>query len=100
MLLVGVAAVSCQAAPPKVETGMTVHLRGADAASLSRQFDLMADMHVTWVRVDVDWSVVEPARGQFDWTYPDTLVDAATARGMKVLIVVVPKFDPADEWFD
>jgi len=93
VLVVGVAAVSCQAAPPKVETGMTVHLRGADAASLSRQFDLMADMHVTWVRVDVDWSVVEPARGQFDWSYPDTLVDAATAHGMKVLIVVA--FSPA-----
>lgn len=92
-VLICLATVSCQSSPPPVEIGMTVHLRGADAASLSRQFDLMADMHVTWVRVDVDWSVVEPERGRFDWSYPDKLVDEASAHGMKVLIVVA--FSPA-----
>lgn len=65
-VLICLATVSCQSSPPTVEIGMTVHLRGADAATLSRQFDLMDAMHVTWVRMDVDWSAVEPERGQFD----------------------------------
>lgn len=92
-VLVCVASTSCQTAPPEFPIGMTVHLRGADAATLSRQFDLMNRMHVTWVRVDVDWSAVEPERGQFDWSYPDRLIEAASARDMKVLIVLA--FSPA-----
>src|ERR1700712_255669 len=93
LVLISLTALSCQAAPAEVETGMTVHYRGADAATLKRQFDLMADMHVTWVRMDVDWSAVESERGQFDWSYPDKIFDEAVARGMKVLIVVA--FSPA-----
>lgn len=92
-VLICLATVSCQSSPPTVEIGMTVHLRGADAATLSRQFDLMDAMHVTWVRMDVDWSAVEPERGQFDWSYPDAIFDEAVARGKKVLVVLA--FSPA-----
>ncbi|MDP9166749.1 MAG: cellulase family glycosylhydrolase [Actinomycetota bacterium] len=93
MVLIGVSAVACQASPPHVEIGMTVHLRGADAANLKKQFDLMADMKVSWVRMDVDWSAVESGRGQFDWSYPDRISSEASAHGMKVLAVVA--FSPA-----
>ena len=67
---------------------MTLHFRGADAATVKRQFDLMADMNVTWVRIDIDWSVVERERGQFDWAVSDNFVDEAVARRMKVLVVL------------
>lgn len=88
LVLIAFAALSCHASPPKVEIGMTVHLRDADAASLKRQFDLMADMNVTWVRMDIDWSAVETERGQFDWTNPDKIFDEAVAHGMSVLAVL------------
>jgi Beta-galactosidase len=87
VVLIGFTALSCQASVPP-EIGMTVHFRGADGALVKRQFDLMAAMNVTWVRMDLDWSAVESERGQFDWAYPDKIVDEALARRMKVLAVL------------
>lgn len=88
VLTLGLCAVSCQPSTPRAPIGMTVHFRDADTDSVQRQFDLMAQMGVTWVRVDIDWSVVEPERGRFDWTYPDLVVEQAAAREMKVVAVL------------
>ena len=79
---------SCQSQTTHVPIGMTVHYRGADAQSLQQQFDAMAAMNVRWVRVDVDWSVIEPVQSQLDWTSADTIVDRALERGMQVLLVL------------
>jgi hypothetical protein len=87
VVLTGFTALSCQASVLP-EIGMTLHFRGADGALVERQFDLMAAMNVTWVRIDLDWSAVESERGQFDWAYPDKIVDEALARRMKVLAVL------------
>lgn len=88
LVFVGVAAISCNTSASSTEIGMTIHSRGVDAATLKRQFDIMADMKVAWIRVDIDWSVIESERGQYDWSYPDMVVDEAVARGMNVLTVL------------
>jgi hypothetical protein len=88
LVLIACIPLSCQASAPVVEIGMTVHSRGADAAAIKQQFELMATMNVTWVRVDFDWSVAETERGQFNWDYPDAIVAEAAAHGMKVLGVL------------
>lgn len=88
LVLIACIPLSCQASAPVVEIGMTVHSRGADAAAIKQQFELMAAMNVTWVRVDFDWSVAETERGQFNWDYPDAIVAEAAAHGMKVLGVL------------
>ncbi|AFM16088.1 beta-galactosidase [Mycolicibacterium chubuense NBB4] len=93
LILVAVSATSCQATGSTAEIGMTLHFRGADAAAIKRQFELMAAMGVTWVRVDVDWSVIETERGQPDWSAPDLLIDEAASHQMKVLAVLA--FSPA-----
>lgn len=67
---------------------MNLHFRGDDAATIKRQFDLMAAMNVTWVRVDVDWSLVEPEQSQLDWVSSDLIVDEAVAHRMNVLLVL------------
>jgi len=87
LVVIGVALVSCQTVRP-AEIGMTVHYRGADAATITREFDLMADMGVRWVRVDVDWSVIEDVQGRPDWTSADAIIDEAARRGMNVLAVL------------
>ena len=87
LVLIGFTALSCQAPAPG-GIGMTLHFRGADAALVKRQFDLMADMNVAWVRFDLDWSAVETERGRFDWAFPDIVVDEAQSHGMKVLGVL------------
>jgi len=72
----------------QAQIGMTLHYRGADPASIRRQFDLMAAMKVNWIRVDIDWSAIESERGEFDWSYSDLIVDEAAARKMNVLGVL------------
>jgi hypothetical protein len=88
--LVGGLALACQASAPgkRTDIGMTVHYRDADAASIERQFDLMAGMHVKWVRVDLDWAWMEKEQGQIEWAYPDKVVEEAKDRGMNVLCVL------------
>jgi GH35 family endo-1,4-beta-xylanase len=66
---------------------MCVHL-DADAATITRGFGLMAAMHVTWVRMDIDWSTIENDRGEFNWSYPDKIVNEALARQMNVVAVL------------
>lgn len=88
LIMIGGSVLSCGTSAPAVEIGMTVHSRGADDTTVSRQFDLMAEMNASWVRVDLDWSAIEPQRGQFDWAYPDLVVDRAAAHGINVLAVV------------
>jgi hypothetical protein len=91
LLLIGLATLSCKdPIPPTkpVPIGMTLHFRGADPANIARQFELMAAMKMSWVRIDIDWSAVESQRGQFDWGYSDAIVREAAARRMNVLTVL------------
>jgi hypothetical protein len=88
LALIGSLVLSCQSAPTRVDIGMTVHSRGADAAEVERQFDIMATMGVKWVRVDIGWAFIEHERGRFDWTYTDKVVSEASANGMTVLAVL------------
>ncbi|MBI5337830.1 MAG: cellulase family glycosylhydrolase [Mycolicibacterium rufum] len=68
--------------------GMTLHLRGADAATVKKEFDLMSDMGVTWVRIDIDWSAVQPKRRSLNWAPTDLLVNEAVAHQMSVLVTI------------
>jgi polysaccharide biosynthesis protein PslG len=72
--------------PSKI--GMMVRLVNTDPATVTREFDLMAAMHVTWVRADFDWSAIEVNRGEFNWAYSDGVVKEASARRMTVLPIL------------
>ena len=36
-----------------------------------------------WVRIDVLWSIIEPARDVYDWSVYDALVDRLETRGLR-----------------
>ncbi len=52
---------------------------------VNRELDAVSKTSASWLRVLIDWSRIEPVKGQYDWGYVDGLVDAANARGIKVL---------------
>lgn len=54
-------------------------------ADLDRYFGAAADSGAAWVRFDFDWSILEPRRGEFDWSGTDRVVDAARAHGLQIL---------------
>jgi hypothetical protein len=61
-------------------------------ADIDRDLDAAAAAGVRWLRVDLDWSYLEPEPGQFDWCRADRVIAAARARGLDVL--AVPAFAP------
>ena len=60
-----------------------------DAAAAGRELDGIAASGVCWVRIDIDWSRIEPEPGRFEWDDTDRAVEGAVARGMEVLGLLV-----------
>ncbi len=67
-------------------------------AELAADLDLMVSIGVTWLRIDLPWSVIEAERGTLDWTSTDRLIDAATERGLLIdgLISYAPPWANGD----
>lgn len=58
-------------------------------ADTNRELDAVAGTGASWYRLAVDWSVIEKAKGQYDWAYLDNAVNTATAKGLRVLGVLL-----------
>jgi len=57
-----------------------------------KELDAARDTGARWLRLDLDWSYLEPAAGSFDWCRADKVIQAARGRGFDVLLV--PGFAP------
>jgi hypothetical protein len=67
---------------PASPFGINIHApQGADLAA---QLDRARAAGIGWVRIDLIWAAVEPARGKYEWRAYDALVKAANVRGLKV----------------
>ncbi|MFX1757276.1 MULTISPECIES: glycosyl hydrolase [Rhodococcus] len=55
---------------------------------LDRELDAIRAVGARWLRVDIDWSVIEPNRGQQNWSIPDRVVDRARTRGLEVVGII------------
>ncbi|ATD71940.1 MULTISPECIES: cellulase family glycosylhydrolase [Gordonia] len=66
----------------KVAASPGASILAASDADLNRELSLAEDLDMWAVRIDVDWSVVEPRRGQRNWAPIDRVVNAVVAHGM------------------
>src|SRR5215218_2047382 len=88
MSVVGQRAVTAQAVtPPQDGYGFSV---GAPMTYMSniaadRELDAAAKTTASWLRVLIDWHLVEPMPGAFNWGYVDHWITGALSRGLKVL---------------
>jgi hypothetical protein len=75
--------------PPALSQHYGVSLGGSvqfvSAAERDHRLDSVAAMHAGWIRFDLQWTTIEKTQGVWDWTAHDGLVNAAKARGLKVL---------------
>lgn len=61
-------------------------LTHADSTTINQTLDGMVALGVKWVRVDFDWSAIQPDNSKtFDWSQYDTIVAAAQQRHLYVL---------------
>ena len=52
---------------------------------LRRRLDDMVSLGVSWIRIDLAWSSIEPVKGEYRWDSTDRVVREARARGIRVL---------------
>jgi hypothetical protein len=50
-----------------------------------RELDAVAKTRATWLRVLIDWQLVEPMPGAFDWGYVDHWINGARQRASTCL---------------
>ncbi|MGF1596216.1 MAG: cellulase family glycosylhydrolase [Acidimicrobiales bacterium] len=69
-----------------VELGLSpgASILDLEPAVLEGDLQLMAELGVTSLRLDFDWSRIERTPGRFDWERTDTVVEAAADRGIAV----------------
>lgn len=65
----------------------------------ARLDELLAGLGARYVRISVEWSQVEPAPGQYDFSLVDALLGAAEAREAKVLMTVGVKGQRHPEYY-
>lgn len=56
-----------------------------DDAELRADMAAIAESGATWVRLDIDWSAIEPSEGSYDWQGTERAVGAAREHGLRVL---------------
>ena len=60
----------------------------SDPSTRSHQYDLIKTDGFGAVRVYIQWALIEPQPGEFDWADTDSLVDGAASRGLMILGLV------------
>lgn len=68
--------------------GVNVQLLGDSPDEQSAVLDNIQAAGFGWIRQVFDWSTLEPEPDRFDWDGSDTLVDAATHRGLGIIAVL------------
>lgn len=87
---IGVPALQVAARPV---LGANVDLTLLSPQQQTEWLDRLVKAGVGSLRLPLDWNRVEPARGKFAWKKFDSVVDAARARGLDVVLVLGPCAD-------
>jgi len=89
-LLAGIEPARAGATTTDPAVGVQFHATWSDYTDTQRvaMLDKLASANIRWVRIDIGWTSLEPAKGQYDAYHVgilDRVVAAANARGIKVL---------------
>ena len=78
----------CATPPPARSVGIAPGSRWKQDRRARADLQEMADLGVRWIRLGVEWAVVEPQRGQFRWDAIDRVIDEADSSCLSVLAMV------------
>lgn len=79
--------------PPGIPMGLDygATLFKASPAAIDKSLDEAVGLGDSWVRVDLPWDGIQPADSEtaHDWSRFDSFVNAANAKGLKLLVTIV-----------
>lgn len=84
----GTATASTDAAPRNPGVTFGSALDDLPPRRLERTLDEVVELGARWIRIDLSWTTIEPARGRRDWAAPDRVVAAARRHGLDVLALL------------
>ncbi len=70
------------------ELAVNVDLTRFDPAQIDSVLATLQTSGFVYLRQPVSWASIEATQGTFDWTQLDSIIDRATARGMKLVTVI------------
>lgn len=73
---------------PELPFGFGAQVNGT-VGSPADSVDLADRLHVRWIKQQVQWGVYEHEQGKMDWTGYDLIIEAAHARGLRVMLSIV-----------
>lgn len=68
--------------------GLNFDFQSGDKQSRANGARLVRRSGATIARDDFQWSIIEPRRGQYDWSQPDAIVAAAAGGGLRTLPIL------------
>ncbi len=54
----------------------------------SRETNALNDMGATWARFPVEWDVLEPTQGNYNWAVYDAALSQASANGIRLIVTI------------
>src|SRR5919198_6354313 len=92
------AAAQQQALPDGWGYGFQIHLWHLSQDAKTQMVGQVRQAGFNWITQQIDWTALEPASGEYDWSEADAIVDAASRGGLKILLSVAhaPSFYIAD----
>ncbi|HLF08610.1 MAG TPA: LysM domain-containing protein [Dehalococcoidia bacterium] len=75
--------------PPVVSTGFAYGMQIEPSTDINRALAMVTDAGFGWAKAQIRWENLEGSKGAINWGYMDNIVNAARARGVKVLFSVV-----------
>jgi hypothetical protein len=76
--------------PPPLEA--TLFGYGIEAYAddgLDKVIAAVRDLNFDWLKQEIRWAQIEPAKGKYDWDALDAIVEASREAGIKVLLTIV-----------
>ncbi|HEX7102668.1 MAG TPA: beta-galactosidase [Nitrolancea sp.] len=82
---------SMQLYGPHVGYGFNVFLNGDGTGDAFNQqtLNMVKNAQFSWIRLQVQWSHIEPSQGQYDLLPLDRIINAANSAGVKIIASVV-----------
>lgn len=68
--------------------GLQIGICHGGNSKSDKEYELLDQLGVSWVRIDFKWNKIERVQGQWDFQNYDDFMDKADAEGMKVLAIL------------
>ncbi len=65
---------------------------------IDREFKMLSQMGMRWIRLTLPWDMIEKERGKYNWKAMDKIVELAEKHGLQINLMLVGGKQPFQSW--